>query len=276
MSGTGMGGDMVGLIQAIIRDQLRGFPTADIGIVTALYPHASSGDTNNYACDVRLRDSGLELRRVPVATERIGLAAIPNVNDMVLVQFLRGDIHAAIITGRLYNDDDRPPEADEKEWVYVSPDDPDSAVRRLYWKLPNGNILTATDDKMTLEMGKTTLTISHDGDVEVVCASGKNITMKDAGGANSVTIAGDSGEVTVKAQTKVTVDAPLIDLTQGAAHPLVNGDDLLQYLAQVVTMFQSHMHPGQTAGPIPVTPAPPAPGLPPPPASLISQKVKTG
>jgi hypothetical protein len=67
-----------------------------------------------------------------------------------------------------------------------------------------------------------------------------------------------------------------IELVQNATHPLVYGDQLLQYLTQVVSMYQSHVHPGQMAGPIPVTPAPPAPPLPTPTPSLLSMKVKTG
>jgi hypothetical protein len=79
--------DLVGLVQAIVRDQLCGFRTAELGIVTQVYSHESGGDKNNYECDVRLRDSGLELKRAPVATQRIGAVAIPNVDDLVLVQF---------------------------------------------------------------------------------------------------------------------------------------------------------------------------------------------
>ncbi|HEU5098951.1 MAG TPA: hypothetical protein VFU22_08030 [Roseiflexaceae bacterium] len=41
-------------------------------------------------------------------------------------------------------------------------------------------------------------------------------------------------------------------------------------------MYQTHVHPGQMAGPIPVTPAPPVPPLPPATPTLLSMKVKTG
>ena len=101
--------DAITLIQAVIRDQLRGFKTAELGVVTKVYSHESSSDKNNYQCDVKLRDSGLELKRVNVATQRMGAVAIPNQDDLVLVQYLNGDIHSAIVTGRLYNDAVRPP-----------------------------------------------------------------------------------------------------------------------------------------------------------------------
>jgi hypothetical protein len=57
----------------------------------------------------------------------------------------------------------------------------------------------------------------------------------------------------------------------------VFGDKLLQYLQQVVQMYQTHMHPGEmAAGVFPVTPMTPVPPLPPPTPSLLSQKVKAG
>ena len=173
--------DSISLIQAAIRDQLRCFKTAELGVVTNLYSHESASDKNNYACDVRLRDSGLELKKIPVSTQRIGAAAIPNQDDLVLVQFLHGDIHAAFITGRVYNDTDRPPEAKPHELVYVSPDSAESGIRRLYLEFPQGNKLLLDDDKLVLEMGKTKLTINHDGDV--VLNSNAKLTIDTKGDA---------------------------------------------------------------------------------------------
>ena len=45
------------------------------------------------------------------------------------------------------------------------------------------------------------------------------------------------------------------------------------YLAQLVTLFNTHMHPGQMAGPVPVTPAPPVAPFQPPSPNLVSVKV---
>jgi phage baseplate assembly protein gpV len=268
--------DVIGVVQAVVREELRGFRTAELGVVTALYPHESAGDRNNYECDVRLRDSSLELKRVPVATQRIGAVAIPNVNDLVLVQFLQGDVHSALITARLYNDQDRPPEAHERELVYVSPDPAASGVRRLSVELPNGNKLLVDDDQLVLEMGSTTLTVKHDGEV-VVDSGSQNITLTDQGGGNAVTIDVQQNQATVKAGAKVVVDAPQIELTSGAAHPLVFGDQLLTYLNQLVSLYQSHVHPGEMAlGVFPVSPAPPVPPVPPPTPALNSTRVQTG
>jgi hypothetical protein len=52
---------------------------------------------------------------------------------------------------------------------------------------------------------------------------------------------------------------------------------LLQYLNQLVVMFNTHLHVGQlAAGVIPVTPAPPATPYPPPDPSLLSTRVTSG
>lgn len=271
-----MTSDAISLIQAVIRDQLRAFKTAELGVVTTVYSHESASDHNNYECDVQLRDSGLELKRVPVSTQRVGAVAIPNPNDLVLLQYLNGDIHSAVIAGRLYNDSDRPPEAKAGELVYISPDDPSSGVRRLYLEFPNGNKLLIDDDKLALEMGASKITVNHDGAIEVNSGS-SDITLTDQGGSNLVKIQVQAGKISVQGQVKVTVDAPQIELVQGASHPLVFGDQLLQYLNQLGQIYQTHMHPGEmAAGVLPVTPAPPVPPFPPATPDLISLKVMTG
>jgi hypothetical protein len=268
--------DAVTLIQAVIRDHLRAFKTAELGVVTAVYSHESGGDTNNYECDVALRDSGLELKRLPVSTQRVGAVAIPNKDDMVLVQYLNGDIHSAIICGRLYNDQDRAPQAKSGEFVYISPDDAASGLRRMYLEFPNGNTLLLDDDKLVLTMGQSKITVNHDGDIEINSGS-SNIKLTDQNGSNLVNIQVDQGQVTVQAQTKVTVDATQIELVQGASHPLVFGDQLLQYLNQLGQMYATHIHPGEVAaGIFPVVPTPPAPPFPPATPDLLSMKVMTG
>jgi hypothetical protein len=268
--------DLVGLVQAIVGDMLEGFRTAELGVVTALHSHEAGGDKNNYECDLRLRDSGLELKKVAIATDRVGAVAMPNVGDLVLVQFLNGDVNAAIVTGRLHTDQARSPEAKPKELVYVSPDADEGGVRRIHLELPKQNKLTLTDDEVVLEMGKTTVTVENDGKVEVK-TNDKDVLIGDSSGNNLLKLEIQSGQATVKATTKVVVDAPQIELTNGAAHPLAFGDSLLQYLNQIVSTYAGHTHPGELAlGSFPVTPSPPVPPLPPATPDLLSMKVKTG
>ena len=105
----------------------------------------------------------------------------------------------------------------------------------------------------------------------------QTLSVSDGNGSNLLEIQVQAGLVTVKGQTKVVVEAPQIELVENALHPLIFGDALIQYLNQVVAMFNSHVHPGQMAATVPVTPAPPVPPFPTPmPNVLQSTKVKTG
>lgn len=92
-----------------------------------------------------------------------------------------------------------------------------------------------------------------------------------------ITLDDDKQEITVKGNLKVIVEAPLIELVENATHPVVFGDRLLQHLNQRMSLYNAHLHPGQTVfGFVPVTPAPPTPTLPAATSALISAKVKAG
>lgn len=92
-----------------------------------------------------------------------------------------------------------------------------------------------------------------------------------------ITLDDQKQEITIKGKLKVIVEAPLIELVENATHPVVFGDKLLQHLNQRMSVFNAHIHPGQTVfGFVPVTPAPPAPTFPAATSELISTKVKAG
>jgi phage baseplate assembly protein gpV len=115
-------------------------------------------------------------------------------------------------------------------------------------------------------------------------SSGHKIVLDDDGGsleitdsnANSVTMDASTVKIAAGGAVKVVIDAPQIELVDGATSPLVLGDQLMQYLNQLVQMFNTHMHPGEATAVGPVTPAPPAPPLQPPTPGLLSTKVNTG
>lgn len=107
--------------------------------------------------------------------------------------------------------------------------------------------------------------------------NGQTITLSDKDGRNMLKIEVTQGLVTLQGTTKVVVEAPQIELVRNATHPVVFGDNLLQYLNQLVTLFNTHLHPGElAAGFIPVTPMIPATPFPPATPSLLSMKVKSG
>ena len=198
--------ELVEAIQAIVQEELRHLFLAELGVVTDLHAHESASDKNNHACSVKLRDSGLVLKQVPIAMARIGLCALPNVGDLVLVQFLGGDVNAPVVTSSFYNEQARPPVAKAGEWVYEFPDSEESGVRRVFLKLPNGATLTWDDKAIALETGATKLTIKHDG--EVLLKSADKVTVKSSGD----TVVEAQGSLKMKASQDVTLEGMNVTL----------------------------------------------------------------
>lgn len=217
--------DIVSVIRGIVRDELKNHRTLELGVVTKLYPHESGGDKNNYACNVKLKDSALELQNVGIATQRIGAVAIPNENELVLVQFIDGDVNNAVVIGRLYNDDDRPPVAKAHELVYISPDSKASGLRRVYLEFPNGNKFLLNDDEIFLEAGRTTIKFNHNGDIEIESNSKLNIKTQsnvsiDALGNISLDA---KGNIDIKALGNLSLDATNIAIKGKASSSLEAG-----------------------------------------------------
>ncbi|MGZ4735867.1 MAG: phage baseplate assembly protein V, partial [Acidimicrobiia bacterium] len=120
------------------------------------------------------------------------------------------------------------------------------------------------------------ITRSEQGLLLALHDDSQTIALSDSNGSNIVKIEVQQGVVTIKATTKVVIDAPQIEHVANATHAAVFGDSLMTYLNQVVNLFNLHMHPGQMAGAVPVTPAPPVAPLTPPTPDLLSMKVKLG
>ena len=169
-------------IQRIVQNELGRVRTAEVAVVQEQHPHASESDKDNYACTVKLRSTDIVLKKVPIATQRIGSVHIPAVGELVLVQLVGGDINAPIITGRLYNDEDRPPVNDDSQAIVHLPlgaSDSDAVhlellsgdKREIVIKLGTGLALNIRDDdpviELTVDGGKATLQIDRDGAVKV-------------------------------------------------------------------------------------------------------------
>ena len=217
---------IVNTLQEIIRHEMRNLRIAELGLVEAVYPHNASGDGNNYGCDVRLKNSGLLLKRVPVATGHIGTAAIPNIDDLVLLTFDKGDINQPIIIGRLYNDEDRPPlnkpdevifrlplaEADNKTIKAAIRNHQDQAEpREMIIEMPPQITVRISDGAVRATAGKTEMILeqpnSSGGAVTVVTGRTK-ITMDQDG---DVTVEA-AGSMAIKANGSMSLEAQKIDI----------------------------------------------------------------
>lgn len=173
---------IVGVMQKVAEQEARKIYTTELGVITAVFPHASDSDKHNYQCSVKLKmrkqpnGSDFELRQVPVATQHMGLVNIPNVGDLVLVTFIGGDINAPIIIGRLHNDEDKPPVNKEKEFLLQH-----NLTEGGFFKIDEKGAIT-----LTSKNEKNIVTIADDTDITLVNEK-CNITMK----SNDVTIAND-------------------------------------------------------------------------------------
>jgi phage baseplate assembly protein gpV len=184
---------LVPALQAIVRDELAGVHTIELGIVTATYTNEGGSGDNNLAVDARIRGSALELQHVPVAIGRLGLSLSPRVGDLCVLAFVGGDLNGAVVVGFLYDEQTRPPDASATEIVYVVPDDAVDADRRIEIQLPSGNKVTLQDKKVDIEMGQTTVTIEADG--AITMDAGGDITLKA------------QGKIIMQAQSDISVEA---------------------------------------------------------------------
>lgn len=178
----------------------------------------------------------------PYAGDGVGLYAVPPVGAGVWIEFEAGDASRPIWSGGWWGKGQVP-----KNEAGTAATPPLKLLRTQ-----DGLLLGLNDDE-------------------------KTITLSDDSGSNLMTINVQDGNIKIQATVKVVVDAAQIELVENSTHPLVFGDDLLQYLNQIMAIYQSHVHPGELAlGIFPITPAPPMPPFPPPLPSMLSFKVTTG
>lgn len=203
-----------------------------------------------------------------------GLFFRPEVNDEVVLGFLSDDPRYPVILGMLHSSKNVAPiepTADNFKKGYTSREKLkltfDDEIKEVILETPGENKVIISDDKQGISL--------EDQSGHKITTEPASISIKDSK-SNEIHIDVNSGIIKVKGNSKVIVDAPQIELVDGASHPLVFGDELLSYLNNIVNVFAAHMHPGETALGIPVSPAPPATPMPPATPSLLSVKVKTG
>lgn len=157
--------DLIDVLRSIVRDELRALRLADLGVVTSVFPHAD-GDDHNHECNVQLRHSELELRKVPIATPHVGLVSAPRVGDLVLLCYVGGDPNRPIVTGRLYSNEANPPEHGEHELVLQAPFGGETSLE------------IDAEQSVIVTTGKNVVTIRKDGDIEVTGEGALSVAVK--------------------------------------------------------------------------------------------------
>ena len=176
----------------------------------------------------------------PYTGRQVGFFAIPPVGAGVWIEFEAGDISRPIWVGGWWGQAEVPMKPASGQTT------PETKILRS-----DRGLIVALDD------------------------AAQNLTLSDSKGQNQVVVDVASGTITLKGLSRVVLESPLVlEGSSSAAHPAVLGDQLLSYLNQIVTMFNTHLHPGElAAGVIPVTPAPPVLPMPPATPALVSTKV---
>jgi len=226
-------------------------------------PYVNADDDGVWA-RIALADAGNER----------GMFFRPEVGDEVVLGFLYDDPRQPLILGMLHSSNKVPPISptnDNFKKGYTSREKLkltyDDEIKEILIETPGENKVFISDDKKGISL--------EDQTGHKITTKPASITIKDSKD-NEITIDVDGGIIKIKANSKVVVDAPKIELVGGASHPLAFGDELLSHLNNMKTAFDTHMHPGETALGMPVSPAPPAAPMPPATPSLLSTKVKTG
>jgi uncharacterized protein involved in type VI secretion and phage assembly len=186
--------------------------------------------------------TGWALPALPYSGDKTGVFTVPKKGAGVWIEFEAGRVSRPIWSG-------------------------------CWWK--NGAV--PTDEGGTAATTDVKIVRSEEGLMLALHDDSKKIAVSDKDGKNLLLIEVDNGQVTVKASSKVVIEAPKIELVASATHPGVFGDELDTYLKQLVQIFNAHVHPGElAAGFLPVTPAPPVAPMTPPTPSLQSTKVTLG
>ena len=230
---------IIGVMKKVAEQEAAKIYTTELGIVTAIFPHSSAVDKDNYQCSVNLKNrqqpdgKDFELRKVPVATQHMGLANIPNVGDLVLISFIGGNINAPVIIGRLYNDEDQPPENNEGEFL-------------LQHNLENGSSLKIdSEGVLTVSSQNEASTITvKDGEI-TIATNQEQVTIKIEDGG--ITLDTANNPVTIKSMGEITIgDGATSQVKVGGrvlANAVGDGDTIL---------FTQHTHVGNLGAPCPV------------------------
>jgi uncharacterized protein involved in type VI secretion and phage assembly len=212
--------ELVPELRRLIREEVHTLRSTELAVVQGQHPHESDGDTDNYAVTVRLRDTGIVLSKVPVATCRLGSVSIPPVGALVLVQFIGGDVNAPVVTGTFYTDEDRPPANADGQVIWNLPADasPDDAVRLEVSSADSKSVVLKIASAVTVEIkdddpavsidvgGNAQITIDSDGKVAI--KSSQSLELK----ASSDLKIEAQGNLELKAGGQMTIKGSVINL----------------------------------------------------------------
>ena len=204
-------------IRNIARYEVEQRWTTALGVVKSV--HGNDGTDKRYACTVELRDTGIVLPKVPIATGLIGTAALPREKDLVVVVFAGGDLHEPVVIGRLYSDDVAPPENGSGDLVAFLPGDEDASDKRVEFKVvtPGDGTrdITLTLDgpvKVSFEIKDNGVTIqTTDASIKLTQSSASDGQAEIKVGDSKITLT-QSGDVTIEATGTLKLQGSKVEI----------------------------------------------------------------
>ena len=223
------------IIRRVVQQELVRKRSNLLGVVTAIFPHESEDDEHNYEVNVRLKHEDLELSKVPLAVGYMGIAALPQIGDLVLVQFVNGDLNQPVITGRFYHADERPPLHKENE-VLFEQRVPDGTLNHLRF-MNDGTIYLQRDVTKPEDNSEAKASIKIDGksgNIEIKAGEKIVITLTND---DNIRIVSDGQPVTVNCDTmtvtcsKMTVDGDVdlngdLKVSNGTNSTTISGNEI--------------------------------------------------
>lgn len=98
------------------------------GEVLRVYEHVEDNDKTNFEMDVRLlAEDSVQYRRIPYQFESTRSIEVPQVGDIVMVEYMDGAKKKPIAKNAIFTNEDRPPKATAGSWVRHVPSTDTSA-----------------------------------------------------------------------------------------------------------------------------------------------------
>lgn len=215
------------IIGAFARHEAERRTFCELAIVTSVFDHAAGADSHTVS--VNLKDTGLALDRLPVATGATGLACLPRVGDVVLVLFPRGSLASGIVAGQVYSDQRRPPAFKRDEIALLWPE---GAEDRVALRLDGGEepaallqVAGAGEVAISLKQGELRITAAGVGVTLSYGGGGDGVAVLEAGGTRvelkqdgdlGITAAGrltlKAAEIRIEADGPVRINGATLDL----------------------------------------------------------------
>ncbi len=208
-------------LQAIARHEVGRRTYCELAVVTSSFDDADGADSHSVS--VKLKDTGLAISRVPVASGVTGGAALPRQGDVVLVLMPRGDVASAVVAAQVYSDERRPPVFERDEAALVWPGDAadpeteavavrafaDGSQRRFSITLggDSGAAVTVADGAVELTCGGAVVKLGH--------SSGSDGSVEVAAGGTRIELAQD-GDLTIEAAGTLKLKAPTVEIAADA------------------------------------------------------------